>query len=141
MSQGTPAAPALPLEIFLPRRAQFCIPPDLCQIFGTDTIFRQFQFRCRHIFSVRDIQERRHNIPISINALARAFDCPRSSVHLALAHGLESPGERGKHPALDADREQQILDWTCLQCHPNHSGSGREAILQQKLQKSKHIKK
>jgi hypothetical protein len=24
---------------------------------------------------------------------------------------LEPPGERGKHPALDADREQQILDW------------------------------
>jgi transposase len=24
---------------------------------------------------------------------------------------LKPPGERGKHPALDADREQQILDW------------------------------
>jgi transposase len=24
---------------------------------------------------------------------------------------LDPPGERGKHPALEADREQQILDW------------------------------
>jgi transposase len=32
-------------------------------------------------------------------------------VQSALAHGLDPPGERGKHPALDADREQQILDW------------------------------
>jgi hypothetical protein len=24
---------------------------------------------------------------------------------------LEPPVERGKHPARDADREQQILDW------------------------------
>jgi hypothetical protein len=24
---------------------------------------------------------------------------------------LEPPGERGKYPDLDADREQQILDW------------------------------
>jgi hypothetical protein len=24
---------------------------------------------------------------------------------------LKPPGERGKHPALDADREQQILNW------------------------------
>jgi hypothetical protein len=32
-------------------------------------------------------------------------------VQSALAPGLEQPGERGKHPALDADREQQILDW------------------------------
>jgi hypothetical protein len=60
---------------------------------------------------VRDIAEREHNIPISINVLARTFDCPRSSVQSTLAHGLEQPGERGKHPALDADREQQILDW------------------------------
>jgi hypothetical protein len=32
-------------------------------------------------------------------------------VQSALAHGLKPPGERGKHPALDAGREQQILDW------------------------------
>jgi hypothetical protein len=55
--------------------------------------------------------EREHNIPISIDALARAFDCPRSSVQAALAHGLKPPGERGKHPALHADHEQQILNW------------------------------
>jgi hypothetical protein len=57
------------------------------------------------------IAESEHNIPISINALVREFDCPRSSVQSALAHGLEPPGERGKHPALVAGREQQILDW------------------------------
>jgi hypothetical protein len=34
-------------------------------------------------------------------------------MQLALAHRLEPPGERGKHPALDADREQQTLD--CIQ--------------------------
>jgi hypothetical protein len=32
-------------------------------------------------------------------------------VQSELAHGLELPGERGKHPALDRDREQQIPDW------------------------------
>jgi hypothetical protein len=73
--------------------------------------FQQFQFRCQQIVYVRDIVEREHNIPISINALVRAFDCPRSSVQSALAHGLDPPGERGKHPALEADREQQIRDW------------------------------
>jgi hypothetical protein len=55
---------------------------------------------CQQIVYVRDIAEREHNIPISINALARAFDCPRSSVRSALAHALEPPGERGKHPLL-----------------------------------------
>jgi hypothetical protein len=32
-------------------------------------------------------------------------------VQSALAHRLKPPGEGGKHPALDHDREQQILDW------------------------------
>jgi hypothetical protein len=72
---------------------------------------QQCQFRCQQIFQVRDMAEREQNIPISINALVRAFDCPRSSVQSALPHGLEPPGERGKHPALDVHHEQQILDW------------------------------
>jgi transposase len=32
-------------------------------------------------------------------------------VQSAFAYGLEPPGERGKHPALNSDREQQILNW------------------------------
>jgi hypothetical protein len=81
------------------------------KIFREDTIFQQFQFSCQQIFYVRDIAEREQNIPISINALVRPFDCPRISVQWALAHGLEPPEERGKRTAFDADREQQILDW------------------------------
>jgi hypothetical protein len=111
MSQGTPAAPALPLEILLSRLAQFCIPRDLCQIFRKGTTSQQFQFRCQQIFYVCDIAEREDKIPISINALVRAFDCPRTSVQSALGDGLEPRGERGKHLGLDADCEQQILDW------------------------------
>jgi hypothetical protein len=80
-------------------------------ILRKDTPFQQFQFRCQQIVYVRDIAEREHNIRISINALAREFDYPRRSVQSALAHGLKPPGERGKHRALDAGREQQILEW------------------------------
>jgi hypothetical protein len=72
--------------------------------------FQQFQFRCQQFFYVRHIAERKHNIPISTNGLVKAFDCPRSSVQSPLANGLDPRGERTKHPALHADREQQILD-------------------------------
>jgi hypothetical protein len=113
MSQGTAAAPASPLEILFPSLAESCVPQPLCQIFRKDATFQQIQFRCQQIASVHDIAEREHHIPIpiSMNALARAFNCPRSSVQSALAHGLELPGEREKYTALDADREQQNLDW------------------------------
>jgi hypothetical protein len=60
---------------------------------------------------VKDFAESRFNIPISINALARAFDYPRCPVKSALAHRLDEPGHRGKHIALGDDRERNILDW------------------------------
>jgi hypothetical protein len=77
------------------------------------------------MFDVRDIAEREQKIPISSNALVRAFDCPRSSVQSALVHGLELPEERGKDPALEADREQQILDWIQQKTNKSHQ-SGKQ---------------
>jgi hypothetical protein len=83
----------------------------LCQIFRKDAISQQIQVRHQQIAYVRDMGEREPQIPISINALARTFNCTQSSAQSALAHRLELPGERGKHIALDHHREQQILDW------------------------------
>jgi hypothetical protein len=60
---------------------------------------------------VKHFAESDHNIPTSINAPPRAFDYPPSRVKAALAHGFDDPGRRGKHNALDDDRERQILDW------------------------------
>jgi hypothetical protein len=60
---------------------------------------------------VKDIAELGYNIPVSINALTRSFDCPRSHVQAALAHWLDDRGQRRKHIAIDEDREEQILDW------------------------------
>jgi hypothetical protein len=74
MSHGTTAAPALRLEILLPRLAEFCIPRILCNILQKDGIVRKLEFRCQQIADVRDIAESQHNIPLSINALARAFE-------------------------------------------------------------------
>jgi hypothetical protein len=51
------------------------------------------------------------NIPISINALVRAFDYPRSPLRLAVGHVLHSPRNREKHIVFHRDSEQQIPDW------------------------------
>jgi hypothetical protein len=60
---------------------------------------------------VKDVAGSCENIPVSINALTRAFDCQRFHVQAAVTHGLYEPGQRGKHIAIDQDRKQQILDW------------------------------
>jgi hypothetical protein len=46
-----------------------------------------------------------------MNALMKSVDCSRFRVKAAMVHGRDEPGQRGKHIAIDKDREQQILDW------------------------------
>jgi hypothetical protein len=111
MSPGTAAARALSLDIPLARLAGFCIPRTLCQIFRKEATVQKVEFQCRQIVYIRDIAEGKHQIPISINVLARAFNCPRSRVQPALAHGLEMAEERARQLVLHQAREQQILDW------------------------------
>jgi hypothetical protein len=67
-------------------------------------------FQAKSAF-VKGIAEWRYNLPVSINALTRAFDCPRFRVQAARAHLMDEPGQRGKHMTIDQDREHEILDW------------------------------
>jgi hypothetical protein len=80
IQQRTAAAPTRSLDILLSSIAKFCIPKTLWQVLRKDVTFQEIEFRCQQIAHVRDIAEREHNIPISINALAMAFECPRSRV-------------------------------------------------------------
>jgi hypothetical protein len=68
------AAPALPLEIHLSCLTEFCVPRTLCNIFRKDPIFQKIELGCQPIVDVRDIAESKSNIPLSINALVRAFE-------------------------------------------------------------------
>jgi hypothetical protein len=74
MSHGTVAAPKLPREILLPLLAEFCIPRILSKILRKDAIFLQIELRCGQIADVRDIAELQHNSPLSLTALAKAFE-------------------------------------------------------------------
>jgi hypothetical protein len=93
MSGETPAAPALPLGIILPRLELFCFSGEVCKSLHADPDFLALAFRCHQIAFVKDIAESRYNIPPFINVLTSAFDCPRSHVQAALAHGLDEPGQ------------------------------------------------
>jgi hypothetical protein len=46
---------------------------------------------------MKDIVESRYNIPLSINALTRAFDSLLSRVQADLAHRMDDPEQGGKH--------------------------------------------
>jgi hypothetical protein len=117
MPQGTVAAPTPLLIIVLAQLTEFCLPRTLCQILCKDATFQEIEFGCQQMADVCETREEEYRIPISINVLMRVFECPRNSMQSAVAHDLESPGERGKQTALDQHREQQLVDWT--QQNPN----------------------
>jgi hypothetical protein len=48
-------------------------------------------------------------MPISISSLARAFGCNRKRVTQALGHGLEPLEARGRHSALGAEIERELV--------------------------------
>jgi hypothetical protein len=111
MQAETAATRAIALEIILPHLEIFCLPDQVCRFLQGDSDFRRLECRCHQITFVRDIAESRYNIPVFTNALAKAFDCPRSRVKAALEHGMNPPRQRGKQTALDEHRERQIIDW------------------------------
>jgi hypothetical protein len=93
LSGDTAGAPALALEIILPCLEVFCLLDQVGRFLQGDSDFRRLEFRCHQIAFVRDIAESHYNIPVSTRAIAKAFDCPRSRIKVALWHGTDPPGE------------------------------------------------
>jgi hypothetical protein len=110
MSGDTASPIAFPFDIILPQLEMFCFSGQVCRFLQGDPNCQRLEFRCHQLAFVKDIAESRYNIPVSINALTRAFDCPRFRVQAPLAHRLDEPGQRRQHITLDRDRELQILD-------------------------------
>jgi hypothetical protein len=107
---NTAAAPAFPLDIIWRRLELLCFLGQVCRLSQGDPNFRRLEFGCHQIAFVKDIAESRYNHPVSMNAPTRAFDSPRYRVQAALAQRMYGPEQRGKHIALDQDREQQIFN-------------------------------
>jgi hypothetical protein len=58
--------------------------------------------------------------------MMRVFDCVRDRVTQALAHGLEPPENRGRHPAWDDDIERRLLLWIQENAAKNSAVTGRD---------------
>jgi hypothetical protein len=120
MSGETTAAPGFPRDIILPHLELFCFSGQVCKFLHTDPNFRRLDFFCQQCAFAKDIAKSRHNIPVSLNALTRAFDFPRSRVQAAIAHRLDEPGQRGTYIGVDEDREHQIFDWIQQNAEKTH---------------------
>jgi hypothetical protein len=95
------AALAVPLDLILPLLELFCFSGHVCKFLQGDPDFRGLESRCQQIAFVKDLAESGDNVPVSINALTRAFNCRRFHVQAALAHGIDEPRQQRKQIALD----------------------------------------
>jgi hypothetical protein len=111
MSDDTGAIPAILLETFIFSFIEHYMNSRVVRILHHDENFRILRFRCHQISYVRHFVASQLNIPISISNLAHAFSCDRKRITKALAHGLESPEARGRHSALDAEIEWELVLW------------------------------
>jgi hypothetical protein len=111
MSESSAAAPAIPIALLLPDLMQKFLDARAERVLAHDENFTVLQFRCEQIYYGGDFVISRLEIPISLSALARGFSCKRDRIMSALAHGLEAPEMRGRHPRLAEDRGREILRW------------------------------
>jgi hypothetical protein len=81
--------------------------------------FRELRFRAHQIFHLVNWARPERRTEIAIGSLMRAFNCSRSAVHSALANGLSPPKSRGRHFAVDAESDANILAWIKEQVEKN----------------------
>jgi hypothetical protein len=109
MLEATATAPAITLDVLIACLAQYCLNPRVLRLLQREEDFQSLRFRCHQIYDIDDFATSKLNIPISIGAMKRAFQCSRGSVTQALAHGLEPPQACGRHSALYVEIEHNLL--------------------------------
>jgi hypothetical protein len=62
-------------------------------------------------------------IEISIGGLMRTFNCSRHAVQSALPNGLNEPKSRGRHWAVDAESDANILAWIKRKAEKSTAGT------------------
>jgi hypothetical protein len=77
------------------------------------------QFRAQQVSYVSNSARMELKTEIPIGLLMRTFDCSRCAVHSSLAIGLNPPKSRGRHLAVDAESDLNILTWITKQAQQN----------------------
>jgi hypothetical protein len=88
-----------------------CLSGDNLRALQEGQEFCDLRFRAHQIFFIADWARAELGIEISIGGLMRAFNCSRRAVQSVLANGLNEPKSRGRHLALDAESDANILAW------------------------------
>jgi hypothetical protein len=130
MTRSNLPAPAISLEVILPRIIQQCLcEGDACEL-ALDNNFVNARFRAHqidylHTFGLNKLHRR-----LAVKVIACAFDVPPKDVRHALEKGETIPTRRGEHPVLEVDTGQHLIDWITKECpEPYYYQSNRATPL------------
>jgi hypothetical protein len=119
MAKPCHAAPAIPLaELWEPILQNYLGETSLFTL-QQNAEFCELQCRAHQILYLVNWVRTERKTEISIGSLMLAFNFSRSAVHSALANGLSLPKSRGRHLAVDAESEANILGWIKKQAEKN----------------------
>jgi hypothetical protein len=112
--------------MLIPSLTQYCVNPRDARL-ERDDMIRAAQIGSRQLNEHHKYATSELNVPISIDALTRAFGCAYESLKQSLADGLELPEIRGHHSALPPDIAQQIRKWIEQNAAKSIGPTGRDS--------------
>lgn len=104
-------APAIPLDDLWEGLCSNCLSVCHARHLREDEQFAQLRWRSHQIFYIYTWASEQLGIQISRGSLRRAFNCSQSTVSAALQNGFDEPKPRGRHLAINAESEADILAW------------------------------
>jgi hypothetical protein len=111
MAKPCHGAPAIPREEIYEGLSHNSLDPRTARELLRDPDFLRLQYRAHQIFYVLTWARDTKNIPVSIGGLARSFNCSPATIKKALKNGWDDPKPRGRHRAISAEAETDILNW------------------------------
>ena len=128
MALSNEPALSIPLDVLLPRIIRECLyEGEACNL-TLDANFMGAQFRTHQIFYLHSFALDKLHRRLPVKALARAFNIQAKDVRRALEKGDTIPSGRGRHPALDDEIEERLLEWIQKNAH-NHTPVNRTELL------------
>jgi transposase len=106
----SPASTVDPSKL-LPDIIHYCLSESEAPCLWLDPVFMSAQFRVYQIVRLLEFASTELDIALSSRSVARAFGISHSAIKRAKLRGYEDPPGRGRHCEIEAEPEQELIDW------------------------------
>jgi hypothetical protein len=128
MARSNFPAPAIPVDVILPRIIQQCLCEGDAWNLALESNFVNVQFRAHQIYCLHTSAFSMFHKRLAVKVITHAFDVQPKDVRRPVEKADAISRARGEHPALEEDIEQQLIDWIMKNVQ-NHTAVNRTELL------------